>query len=351
MQTRFAVGLITAAALIAGTLAPALAAGSKGPFTFALITKTNENPVFVLEKDEGVRKAKQLGVRLLTFTGKYDGDNASQVTAVENAISAGVNAIVIVPNDTRAIVPQLQEARKAGIIVIDYDSPLIPANSADATFATNNFAAGELIGSWAKSRLGPLAGKARIAMLDADTLMVSSDVQRDTGFLTGFGIVVPNKNVWGSEKDPRVVGHQPTKGSASLGQSAMENMLERDPTINLVYTMNEQAAAGAAQALKTSGRTGDVLLVSVDGTCAGLDMVKNKALSATAMQFWLTMVDDSMDAAFKMLTVGEKPRPSPGLDYVDTGAKLATNQPMAGIPSLTSDEALKLRGAMCAKSS
>ena len=351
MQTRFGIGLMTAAALLVGTAMPVVAGGSKGPYTFALITKTNENPVFVLEKDEGVKKAKQLGVRLLTFTGKYDGDNASQVTAVENAISAGVNAIIIVPNDTRAIVAQIQEARKAGIIVVDYDSPLIPANAADATFATNNFAAGELIGEWAKGRLGPSAGKARIAMLDADTLMVSSDVQRDTGFLTGFGISVPNKKVWGSEKDSRVVGHQPTKGSASLGQSAMENMLERDPTINLVYTMNEQAAAGAAQALKTAGRAGDVLLVSVDGTCAGLDMVKNKALGATAMQFWLTMVDDSMDAAFRMLQTGEKPRPSPGLDYVDTGAKLATNQPMGEVPSIDANEALKLRGTMCAKNS
>src|SRR5271168_1996351 len=76
-------GMLVGTAL---TAAPAAAANSSGPYTFALITKTNENPVFVLEKEEAIAKAKTLGVKLLTFTGKYDGDNASQVTAIENSI-------------------------------------------------------------------------------------------------------------------------------------------------------------------------------------------------------------------------------------------------------------------------
>ena len=348
MRDSIIAGALFTAAILTGT--SVLAANAKGPYTFALITKTNENPVFVLEKDEGIAKAKQLGVKLLTFTGKYDGDNASQVTAIENSISAGVNAIIIVPNDTKAIVSQIQEARKAGIIVIDYDSPLVPIDAADATFATNNFAAGELIGKWAKAALGADGGKARMALLDADNLKVSSDVARDTGFLTGFGIDVPNKKTWGSETDPRIVGHEITKGSASLGQSAMENLLQRDPSISLVYAMNEQAAAGAAQALKTAGRN-DVKLVAVDGTCAGIQMVKDGALSATAMQFWLKMVDDSMDAAYKMLQTGEKPQNSPGLNYVDTGATLLTDHPVAGVSSIDAAEALKLRGTMCTKNS
>ena len=342
----FVGGILAGTALMA---APAVAATSNGPYTFSLITKTNENPVFVLEKEEAIAKAKTLGVKLLTFTGKYDGDNASQVTAIENSISAGANAIIIVPNDTKAIVPQIEAARKAGIVVIVYDSPLVPVDAADATFATNNYAAGQLIGRWTKATLGANADKAKIAMLDADTLMVTNDVLRDTGFLDGMGIDVPNKKVWGSEKDKRIVGHQLTKGSASLGQSAMENLLQRDPSINVVYTMNEQAAAGAAQALKTAGRDKDVLSVSIDGTCAGIQMVKDGTLSATSMQFWLKMVDNSMDAALKMLQTGEKPQPSPGLDYVNSGVTLLTDGPVAGVPSINSAEALKLRGPMCSK--
>jgi len=352
MRASTRIGAVLAGAVLASlTLAAGttMAASSK-QLTFSLITKTNENPVFVLEKQEAIAKAKAMGIRLLTFTGKYDGDNASQVTDIEDSIAAGVNAIIIVPNDTKAIIPQIQEAQKAGIKVIVYDSPLDTPGIADGTFATNNYEAGELIGRWVKATLGAQADKARIAMLDADTLMVSNDVARDTGFLNGFGIATPNPKVWGSEHDPRVVGHQITKGSASLGQSAMEDLLERAPSINVVYSMNEQAAAGAAQALKSAGRAKDVLSVSIDGTCAGLQMVKEGTLSATVMQFWLKMVDMSMDAAYNLLTKGEKPAVSPGLDYYDTGVTLVTDHPAPGVPSINADQALKLRGPMCAKS-
>ena len=349
MRISYGLAAIAVSALLTGAAMPASAADSK-PMTFSLITKTNENPVFVLEKQEGIIKAKALGVRLLTFTGKYDGDNASQVTDIEDSIAAGANAIIIVPNDTKAIIPQIQEAQKAGIKVIVYDSPLDTPGIADGTFATNNYAAGKLIGEWVKATLGANASKAHIAMLDADTLMVSNDVARDTGFLNGFGIATPNPKVWGSEHDPRVVGHQPTKGSASLGQSAMEDLLQRDPSITVVYSMNEQAAAGAAQALRTAGLSQNVLSVSIDGTCAGLQMIKDGSLSATVMQFWLGMVDMSMDAAYKLLTTGEKPQVSPGLTYYNTGVTLVTDRPAPGVPSITADQAIKLRGAMCAKS-
>jgi fructose transport system substrate-binding protein len=318
--------------------------------TISLITKTNENPVFVLEREFAEAKAKELGFKLISFAGKYDGDNASQVTAIEDSIAAGANAILIIPNDTKAIVPQIKAARDAGILVMVVDSPLVPHDAADGTFATDSFEAGKVIGEWAKATLGAKAADARIAMLDADTLMVTNDVARDTGFLTGFGIEVPNKNVWGSETDPRVVGHDVTKGSASGGQTAMENMLQRDPSINLVYTMNEQAGSGAAQALKAAGRDKDVILVSVDGTCAGIEMVRNGTIAATAMQFWMDMVGDAIDAALKQLKTGEKAPVSPGLDYFNTGVKLLTNAPAAGVESVDADEALKLRGAMCAKS-
>lgn len=315
----------------------------------SLITKTNENPVFVIEKDYALKLAKEKGIKLLTFAGKYDGDNTSQVTAIEDSLAAGVKAILIVPNDTTAIVPQIEAARKAGVVVEVIDSPLHPTNAANGTFATDNYDAGLAIGKWAKAYLGDKAATAKIAMLDADTMMVTNDVLRDTGFLGGFGIEVPNKKVWGSEKDPRVVGHDVTKGSVSGGQQAMENLLQKNPDITLVYTMNEQAAAGAAQALKAAGRDKDVILVSVDGTCQGIEMVKDGVIKATAMQFWLDMVKDAMDAAYDKLRSGKEAAVTPGLDYFNTGVKLLTDHPATGVPSIDDAEALKLRGAMCSK--
>src|SRR5262245_6580224 len=111
-----------------------------------LITKTDTNPFFVKMKEGAEAKAKELGVELRSFAGKVDGDNETQVAAVESLISAGAKGILITPSDSKAIVPAIEQARKAGLLVIALDTPLDPASAADATFATDNFKAGEFIG-------------------------------------------------------------------------------------------------------------------------------------------------------------------------------------------------------------
>src|SRR3954469_10994533 len=131
-----------------------------------LITKTNNNPFFVKMKEGADAKAKELGVELRSFAGKYDGDNEGQVAAIESLISAGAKGILITPSDTKAIVPTIKKARDAGILVIALDTPLDPIDAADATMATDNFKAGLLIGQWAKGTLGEDKAKsAKVAFL------------------------------------------------------------------------------------------------------------------------------------------------------------------------------------------
>src|SRR6266566_4153217 len=119
-----------------------------------LITKTNTNPFFVKMKAGAEEAANANGIELRSFAGKIDGDNDSQVAAIENLIAAGAKGILITANDSRAIVPAIAKARAAGLLVIALDTPLDPATAADATFATDNFRAGELIGQWALRRWG-----------------------------------------------------------------------------------------------------------------------------------------------------------------------------------------------------
>ena len=111
---------------------------------------------------------------------------------------------------------------------------------------------------------------------------VSVDVQRDQGFLEGFGIDVGDKDQIGDESDPRIVGHDVTDGAEEGGRTAMENLLQKDPTINLVYTINEPAAAGAYEALKAAGKENDVTIVSVDGGCPGVEAVEAGQIGATS---------------------------------------------------------------------
>jgi fructose transport system substrate-binding protein len=110
----------------------------------------------------------------------------------------------------------------------------------------------------------------------------------------------------------------------------MENLLQKDPSINLVYTINEPAAAGAYQALKSAGRDKDVVIVSIDGGCPGVDNVSKGIIGATSMQFPLKMAQMGVDAIAAYARDGTKPQATPGKDFVDTGVQLITDDPQAG---------------------
>ncbi|MEI8610286.1 sugar ABC transporter substrate-binding protein [Enterovibrio sp. Hal110] len=303
-----------------------------------LITKTNTNPFFVKMKEGANAKAEALGAKVSSFAGRYDGDTDSQVQAIENLIAAGASGILITPSDPDALAPAVKRARDAGVLVIALDTPFTPASMADATFATDNFLAGKLIGEWAKAKMGDKAANAKIALLDLSTSNISVDVARNQGFLTGFGIDVKKPNIMRDENDPRIVGNDVTQGSEEGGRRAMENLLQKDPSINLVYTINEPAAAGAYEALKAVGKEKEVLIVSVDGGCPGVANVGDGVIGATSMQFPLQMAALGVEAVVEFSKSGVKPGATPGKAFFDTGVELITDQPADGVPSSTSNE-------------
>ncbi|SEN95365.1 mannose-binding protein /fructose-binding protein /ribose-binding protein [Paracoccus alcaliphilus] len=319
----------------------ALAAGAaqaQAPVKACLITKTDINPFFVKMKEGATAKARELGIELMTFAGKIDGDHETQQQAVESCIAAGAKGILITASDTKAIVDSVSQARDAGILVIALDTPLEPIDAADATFATDNREAGRLIGAWAAGKLGDAAADARIAMLDLSAAGATVDVLRDQGFLEGFGVDVKNENVIGDEDDPRIVGHEITSGNEEGGLGAMEALLQRDPNINVVYTINEPAAAGAYEALKSFGKEQDVLIVSVDGGCPGVENVAAGIIGATSQQYPLLMAAHGIEAIAAFAEDGTKPESTEGLDFVNTGVNLVTGEPVDGVPSISIEE-------------
>ena len=305
--------------------------GSGGGDTVGLITKTDTNPFFVKMKEGAQQAAGPAGVKLQSFAGKVDGDNESQVSAIENLISLGAKGFLITPNDSKAIVPSIDKARQAGMLVIALDTPTDPPSAVDATFATDNYQAGKLIGLWAKAKFAKDGKQAKIAMLDLNANQVSVDVKRDQGFLDGFGIPVGDADKIGDESSPMIVGHDVTNGNEDGGRTAMENLLQKDPSINLVYTINEPAAAGAYQALKAAGKDKTVTIVSIDGGCPGVDNVKAGVIGATSMQFPLKMASLGIEAIAKFAKDGTKPTATAGKDFVDTGAQLITDDPQSGV--------------------
>ena len=332
--------LLGAAAL---SLAPAAFAAqhTDGEVNACLITKTDINPFFVKMKEGAQAAADEAGIGFSSYAGKVDGDHESQVTAIETCIAEGAEGILIAASDTSAIVEPVQRARDAGILVIALDTPLEPIDAADATFATDNFEAGRLIGAWAAAQLGDEAANAKIAMLDLNESQPTVGVLRDQGFLTGFGIDVGDETRWGDEEDERIVGNEVTQGNEEGGLRAMENLLLQDPEINVVYTINEPAAAGAYEALQSAGVADGVLIVSVDGGCPGVQNVQEGVIGATSQQYPLDMARLGIEAIVQYAADGTVPQPSEGLEFFNTGVSLVTDQPVDGVESISVEEGLE----------
>ena len=334
MSKKLAILSTAAAAALSIALmsAPAAAADT----IIGLITKTNTNPFFVKMKQGFDAKAKELGLTPQAYAGKYDGDNDSQVAAIETLVNAGAKGILLVPSDSTAMVPTVEKARKAGVLVITLDTPLDPVTAADANFATDNFKAGELIGKWAKATLGDKASSAKIATLDLTPNQPTVDYLRHNGFLTGFGIPVKDPKHYAQSDSPEIVGSDITHGDEAGGRKAMENILQKASEINLMYAINEPAAYGGYAALKAAGKEKGVLVVAVDGGCPGVKMVKDGIIGATSQQYPLLMASKGVEAVAEFIKTGKKPQ------SIDTGEQLVTDHPVPGVPSINTEEGTKL---------
>ena len=333
--------LLTGSALALTAMTGAAFAGGHGT-TACLITKTDTNPFFVKMREGAAAKADELGINLLPFAGKVAGDHEPQVAAIETCIAEGASGILLTASDTSSIVSSVEQARDAGLLVIALDTPLDPIDAANATFATDNFLAGELIGQWAAAALGDDAANAKIAMLDLAVSQPTVGVLRHQGFLQGFGIDLGDPSKWGDEDDARIIGNEVTAGNEEGGRKAMEALLAVDPEINVVYTINEPAAAGAYEALKAIGRENDVLIVSVDGGCPGVQNVADGVIGATSQQYPLLRASLGTEAIASYAADGTLPAPTEGKDFFDTGVALVTDMAVDGVDSISVAEGMDL---------
>ncbi|WP_298750091.1 substrate-binding domain-containing protein [uncultured Serinicoccus sp.] len=310
---------------VAGTLLVAVVAGcspggQEEAVTVGLITKQEENPYWVEMREVAQETADDLDVELLTATGTSDTDVASQEAALDDMVEQGVDGVLLAPTDAAALDAAITRAQEAGVRVIAVDTPTDPPELVQATFATDNERAGELIGRYAAAKVEQLGLEPRVAMLDL-TPGVSTGEQRHAGFLEGFGV---------EEGDEEVVASVDTEGDRDVAAVEMTRVLSDHPDVNVVYTVNEPAALGALAALQDAGADLDeIVLVSVDGGCAAMrEGVRPGRIDATATQYPQNMAREGVRAIARAVREGQEPT-----GYLDTGTLLVSDAPVEGVES------------------
>jgi ribose transport system substrate-binding protein len=228
---------------------------------------------------------------------KNETDLGEQVNLVEQMVARGVNAIVIAPADSKALVPALKRAHEAGVLVVNIDNQL----DADALrqaglevpfVGPDNRAGARKVGDALAARL---TRGDRVAILEGVPTAFNSQ-QRRAGFedamkAAGMTIVSVQSGAWEMEK-------------ASVVAGALLNA-HRD--LKAILCANDSMALGAAAAVQGAGRTGQVKIVGFDNIGAIRPLLQDGRVVATADQHGDQLAVFGIEAALKILAGAAPP--------------------------------------------
>lgn len=273
----------------------------------ALITMDSIDQHWITMNEGAQAKAEELGVKV-DFMSPNTKDDAQQIECVNNAVAGGYNAIMVAANGPDAISSALQEAVDGGVKIVYVDSP---ANvEAEATFSTDNKAAGQTAGEEMKKALedaGVTSGKIGIINVNAAT---DSCVMREEGFRAAF-----------EGTDFELMETQYGEGDAAKSQSIAENYVTQG--VVGIFGCNEGSTTGAGNAIKASGNS-DIIGVGFDKSDAIINLIQDGYLLCTMAQNPDIMGEKGVEACVKAID-GE----DLGGEVVDTGVSVLTAEALA----------------------
>lgn len=241
----------------------------------ALVMKAASNPFFA-RMEEGAREAADsMGVNLLVGTITRETDIEQQVSIVENMIVQSVQAILIAPADSKAIVNVLKKAADNGIRTINIDNRIDSATAAaaglkiDCYIGVDNREGGRMAGEYLVKLMG---GQGKAAMLEGIRGVDNAEA-RKAGFLqaiegTGIELVASQSANWAQDE----------------GLDVFANMLQAFPDITGLFCANDMMALGAIQAIDQAGKTGQIFVTSYDNLEAARQAILQGNLHATIEQ-------------------------------------------------------------------
>lgn len=192
-----------------------------------------------------------------------------QLSDIEDFISLDVDALIVFPWDTSAILASLNACQDAGIPVFVVDNPVDYTDLVVSQVATDNYEAGV---ANAEQLIADLDGEGQIVVLD--TPENNSSLLRANGFCDTLEEEAP---------DIEIVAQQNYNADQTTAMSIMEDVLQVYPDIDAVFTCNEDGAFGAVAALVAANLT-DVKVYTVDGSANGIEMIKEGSITGIAAQ-------------------------------------------------------------------
>lgn len=238
---------------------------------------TTNNPYFVAMKDGLDKFAGEKKVSLKVADAQDDA--ARQADDIQNFISQNVDAILINPVDSKAVVSSIKAANSANIpvILIDRGSE---GGDVLTTVASDNVEAGKMAAEFVVKELGEKAKAFELSGVPG----ASATVDRGKGF---------NK-IAKTKLD--VLSSQSANFDRAKALNTAQNMIQGHKDVQVIFAQNDEMALGAAQAVKSTGLK-DILIVGIDGQPDAHDAIKNGDITATIAQQPAKMGEIAIQAA------------------------------------------------------
>jgi ribose transport system substrate-binding protein len=276
----------------AGT-SPGASPGEEARPRIALVMKSLANEFFVTMADGAKQHhAAHATEYELTVNGiRNETDITQQVALVEQMVAQGVQAIVIAPADSRALVPVLRRAQQQGVVVVNIDNKLDPATLKDASLqipfvGPDNRAGARAVGEVLARRLGK--GDA-VAILEGVPTAFNAQ-QRRLGFEDAM-----------SAAGMRVVAVQGAHWEQDKANAVSAALLREHPDLKAILASNDNMALGAAAAVRQSGKTGQVFVVGFDNIAAVRQLLDEGRMLATADQHGDRLAVYGIEFAIRLL--------------------------------------------------
>ena len=254
----------------ATTIANATPTG--GPYHFELITKSNASPYWLAVKAGADAAAKKLGNVTVTFEAPASGtDLSSQVSMVNNAVTAHVDGIILAAQQPQALVGPVKNAQGAGIPVITVDSGVSP-NVSKSFLATSNIGAAAALAKDAVTDIMKTT-KGEYGIVDFNQV-ASTGRERPQGFKQGMA-AYPNF---------KFVGMQISNNIVATAKSETQAMLQANPGITLMFGANDRAALGVAEGVQAAHKVSTVTVVGFDADLGEVPLINQKVIKASVLQ-------------------------------------------------------------------
>ena len=306
---------VLAAASVALPLSSAFADDTAAKPKVGLVMKSLANEFFVTMQEgaKDYQKAHSADFDMITNGIKNETDTSAQIDIVNQMILAKVNAIVIAPADSKALVTVLKKASDAGIKVVNIDNRLDPdvLKSKNLTIpfvGPDNRKGSKLVGDYLAKKL---ASGDKVGIIEGVPTTTNAQ-QRTAGFKDAMDAA-----------GMKIVSTQSGNWEIDQGQKVASAMLSEYPDIKALLAGNDNMALGAVSAVRAAGKAGKVMVVGYDNIEAIKPMLQDGRVLATADQAAAQQAVFGIQNALKLVK-GEKVDAKDGV--IETPVELVTKQ-------------------------